>query len=123
MTDPISRDVFAEHAKAEEAHQRIVSDALEEGNKRMEKIEEDLRPVKNLYHTVVGASMIGTALVGLLIFIYVNDRETIKTLSESVQRQGLVLEKMIQSHQELEKDTTKEFQRFEKTLEKLHGVK
>lgn len=113
-------ELFSEHIRQEEHFQHESNERLREGNERMARIEEDLRPLKNLYHAVVGASVLGTCLVALILFIYSNDRSTLQNLGEAVQRQGVVLEKLIAAHQELEKDTVKEFTRIEKTIEALH---
>lgn len=120
MKDPmhIDRDEFQNHVKQEELDRKMLNDRLAEGNNRMATIETDLRPLKNLYHAVVGASILGTALITLVLFIYQNDREVIKLVGEAVQKQGIVLERMMIRHEELEKDTQKEFLRIEKALEK-----
>jgi hypothetical protein len=104
-----------------------MTDALHEGNLRMEAIEgdirelsQDLKPLMKLYHAVVGASVLVVMLVSLVVFIYQGDRESNKALTDAVYKQGIVIEKLIASHQELEKDTTKEFQRMEKAMERLH---
>lgn len=111
-------EAFKEHVRQEEHFQHESNERLREGNERMARIEEDLRPLKNLYHAVIGASTLGVAFIGLVVYIYNADRDSIKALADSVQKQGVVLEKLIQSHNELEKDTVKEFQRIERILDK-----
>lgn len=131
--DFVSKEDFSLHAQSEEVNQRVMNDALHEGNLRMGSIEasvgdlsNDMKPLKALYNAVVGASAIGTIAVALLLYIYTGaqdrlaeDRSNIKSLAESVQKHTVILEKVVMSHQELEKDTTKEFQRIEKVLERL----
>lgn len=121
----MTKDEFAAHAHAEEENQKMVGKALEEGNKRMAAIETDLKPLLKLYHAVLGAGTV-LFLVGILAaYIYQGDRETaaqqtraMQTISENVAKQGTVLEKLILRHEELERDTVKEFGRIEKQLEK-----
>ena len=124
--DYVRADVFTAHAKNEEINQKITNDALHEGNIRMGNIEgelkelaTDLKPLLKLYHAVMGATTLDAFFVGLLIFIYSNDRESIKKIGEAVQTQGMALEKLIQKHEVFETDTTKEISRIERVLEKM----
>ena len=131
--DYVSKEDFSIHAHNEEQNQRVTNDALHEGNLRMGNIEEniselssDMKPLKALYNAVLGASAIGTVAVALLIYIYTGaqdrlaeDRATIKSLAQSVHAHTVIIERMVQSHQELEKDSAKEFQRIEKILERV----
>lgn len=122
MTNPdeANWETFKEHVRIEE-HLHIENNVrLQEGNERMARIEEDLRPLKNLYHAVIGAATVGGLLIGILIYVYQEDRATLKLLGEVLQRQGTTMEKLIQSHQNLERETEREFARWEKVLERLH---
>jgi hypothetical protein len=125
VTNPVTKDEFEAHAHAEEANQRMVSEALSEGNKRMAAIETDLKPLLKLYHAVLGAGAVLGFVAILLTFIYQGDREqaaatsqAVKTVTEAVAKQGVVLEKLILRHEELEKDTDKAIERIEKKMEK-----
>ncbi len=123
MTDPIKVD-----------HRELCEAKFDEGERRMTSIEQtigridsDLRPIKNLYHAVVGAAGVGAAIFGLMLYIYSEDKTQQKGMHESLKsavavlnQHSIALEKLLQSHQELEKDTVKEFQRIEKTIENLH---
>ena len=126
MTDYVSKEAFAAHAENEERNQKVTNDALHEGNIRMGNIEAnivelttDLKPLKALYHAVVGAGSVVAVLIALLVFIYNQDRDAIMKIADTISKHGVAIEKMIQSHAELEKDTTKEFQRIERALEKV----
>lgn len=125
MTSPVTKEEFADHARREEANQHMMSEALEEGNKRMAAIENDLKPLLKLYHAVLGAGTV-LFLVGILAtYIYQGDREqaaqqtkAMQIISENVAKQGTVIEKLILRHEELEKDTGKSIDRIEKQLER-----
>lgn len=122
----IDRDEFQNHVKQEERDRLQLNERLAEGNLRMGQIEKDLRPLQALYHAVLGSTVIGAALIGLVLFIYQNDREAIKLMGEAVQKQGeaaqkqsLILERVVLKLDEVEKDTHKEFDRVEKRLDKV----
>lgn len=130
--DYVSKEAFAAHAQNEEHNQRVTNDALHEGNIRMGSIESnlnelaaDLKPLKALYNAVIGATALGVFTLMLLGYIYTGaqarveeDRAEIKSLVKSVHSHTVIIEKMVQSHEELERDVTKEFGRIEKQLDK-----
>lgn len=100
-------------------HIEMEESRLDEGAKRMAQIEQDLRPLTRLYYSVVGASVVISLLIGSLLFIYNDDKEHMKELTNAVYQQGKALEKMIVMHQSLEKDVM----RVEKDIEKHHSGK
>lgn len=132
-TEYVTAREFSEHAKNEEQNQKVTNDALHEGNVRMGNIEEhiselasDLKPLKALYNAVIGASVLGTFSLGLLLYIYTGaqeriaeDRVIVRSLADSVQKHTILIEKMVQKHEELERDTRRELDRIEKTLDKV----
>ncbi len=125
MTDYVSKEQFAQHTKNEEANQHVTNDALHEGNIRMGNIEmdlkelaQDLKPLLRLYHAFLGASAVMFLVATLLVFIYQADRKLVIDLADAVQKQGLVIERLITKHEEFRQDTAKELGRHEKALEK-----
>ena len=92
-----------------------------EGEDRMNRIEQDLRPLNKIYHAMIGAGTVGGLLIAGLIFVYQEDRGTLRNMVDVVYKQGTALEKLLARHEELERDTAKEFQRVEKAIERLHA--
>ncbi len=109
------------HMVKEEEREQADAEKFERGEARMERIEEDLRPLNKMYWAVMGSTVVGTALIGLLIFIYQNDRSDVKAMQDAIYKQGTNIEKLIQSHQELEKDMRREFTRIDKEIDRNHG--
>jgi hypothetical protein len=82
---------------------------------RLDAIESDLQPLKKMYWAVIGSGGVLGFLLMTLLFIYNADRETIKGMQEILYKQGTAIEKLIQSHGELEKDYRRDIERIERS--------
>jgi hypothetical protein len=95
-------------------HMAREEDRLKEGETRMDRIEEDLRPIKKMYYALIGSSAIGGFLLMTLLYIYSQDKGDLKDMQQILYRQGTAIEKLLQAHVELEKDFRREFDRIER---------
>lgn len=107
-------DILSDHIIKEEANAKAAAD-------RMQRIEEDLRPLKKMYHAVLGAGAVLGLLLATLLFIYQSDKESIGVMQKSIRetqdsilKQGAQMEKLLYMHQELEKDLRREIAHAEK---------
>lgn len=103
-----------------------VEERFAEGDKRMASIEEDLKPLKKMYYAVLGSAAVGTMLLGTLIYIYNSDKSSIAeavqrqaNMQEAIYKQGTAIEKLLQSHQELERDTRRDIERIETNMNRI----
>ncbi len=111
--DSVTTSELRDHIKNEE-------ERLKKGEERMERIEQELRPIAKLYNAFVGASAVLTLLIGVLLWVYLQDRDQMKQQGDAIQKQGFVIEKLILKHEELEKDLKKDISRLDRELEKRH---
>lgn len=102
------------------AHVAKEEEALKKGDERMARIEEELRPIAKLYNAFMGASAVLTMLIGVLLWVYLGDREQIKQQGDALVKQGFVIEKLILKHEELERDLKKDIARIDRDIEKHH---
>ena len=115
-TDTTNPDVLAmlrEHIEHEETK-------FDKGEDRMERIENDLRPIAKMYNAFMGASAVLTFLITVLIWVYMGDRDQLRQQGDAIIKQGFVIEKMILKHEELEKDLKRDVARVEREVERLH---
>lgn len=84
-------------------------------NERMERLEQELHPLKKMYFAVVGAGSVLSLLLATLLYIYDSDKRNADAMQKSIRetqdaiiRQGAALEKMLYMHQELERDLRRE---------------
>ena len=91
------------------------------GEERMDRIEEDLRPIKKMYWAVIGSASVGILLLAALIYIYQTDkmeyregRQETKELASAIYKQGVVLERLFTSHTLLEQDYRRTIDRIDK---------
>lgn len=97
---------------------------FEAGEERMDRIEEDLRPIKKMYWAVLGSATVGVMLLATLIYIYQSDKgeyrearlET-KELATAIYKQGTVLERLLTTHQALEQDYRRTVDRLDRERE------
>lgn len=112
-SDLTVEDMLRQHVEYEEKR-------FEEGERRMERIEEDLRPIAKMYNAFLGASAMLSALIALMVWIYMGDRDSMKQMGEAIQKQGSAIERMILKHEELERDMRRDFTRVDKELDRVH---
>jgi hypothetical protein len=98
------------HIETEEAR-------FDEGDKRMNRIEQELRPITKMYHAFLGAGMTMGLLLAVLVWVYLSDVKKMTFVTDTLVKQGLVIEKILTKHEELEKDYRREFERVEKMLD------
>jgi sensor c-di-GMP phosphodiesterase-like protein len=118
---PKDNDFFTRlerHMIAEELRENAENDKFSAGEKRMEQIERDLRPLRSMYHAVIGSGGVAALLLATVLFIYNNDREQTKELQQAIYRQGVAIERLILSHAELERDYRRDIERVEKAVKK-----
>jgi PHD/YefM family antitoxin component YafN of YafNO toxin-antitoxin module len=109
------------HLTLEEERERHSTEKLDAGERRMERIEEDLRPLKALYYAVLGSGTVAGLLLTSLLYIYQADKADFKSMQEVLYKQGTVLEKLLQSHANLEGSVSKLDQRLEKEIDRSNG--
>lgn len=105
-------DKLAEHMVEEDAK-------FEAGALRMERIETDLRPIKNMYWAIVGSAAIGTLLLGLLIYIYATDKNDFKEVQRAIIIQGEAIQKLMVSQSNLEQSYHRDVERIERGQDRL----
>lgn len=105
----------------EEMREREDNKKFDEGEKRMARIEEDLRPLKAMYYAVLGCGGVGTFLLMTLLYIYQTDKNDSKQMQEAIYKIATTTEKLVVSHQELEKDYRRDIGRIEKEIETFHN--
>ncbi len=108
------------HMMLEEVRQKVEEEKFKQGEDRMQKIEEDLRPLKSMYYAVLGSAGVGTLLLLTLLYIYTRDRADADVMQQAIYKQGMAIEKLMQSHQELERDYRRDISRVEQEFEKYH---
>ena len=81
---------------------------------RLDTIEKDLQPLKKMYWAVLGSGGVLGFLLMTLLFVYTEDRDTIKSMQAALYKQGTAIEKLILSHGELEKDYRRDIERIER---------
>jgi hypothetical protein len=116
-------DEYLEFLKKHDEWER---EARKSDSIRMQVIEGDLAPLKKMYWAVVGSGAVGVLLLAVLVYVYQSDRGAAKDMAQaqaemvkSLHIQGTAIEKLLISHQELEKDYRRDYERVEKQLEKL----
>jgi hypothetical protein len=62
---------------------------------RMTKIEADLRPLSRMYWAIVGSGAVIGAMLALLVFIYLGDRDAAKQMQLAIYEQGTAIKVMI----------------------------
>jgi hypothetical protein len=118
---PKDSDFFVrleKHMLKEEMREEQDGKKFKAGEERMDKIEQDLRPLRSMYYAVLGSGGVASLLLMTLLFIYSSDREQAKELQQAIYRQGIAIEKLIHSHTELERDYRRDIERVEKALTK-----
>lgn len=108
------------HMLVEELRQKLEEEKFKQGDERMQRIEEDLRPLKSMYYAVLGSAGVGTLLLLTLLYIYTRDRADADVMQQAIYKQGMALEKLMQSHQALERDYRRDISRVEQGLDKYH---
>ena len=101
-------------------HMQQEEDRFASGDYRMDRIEEDLKPIKKLYNATIGASMVGALLLGTLLYIYHDDKGSLMAMQDAIYKQGIAIERLILSHSELEKDVRNDVARMERNIDRLH---
>ncbi len=86
------------------------------GEDRMERIEQDLQPIKKMYWALVGSSAVMALLLSTVLYIYSEDKSGARLMQEAIYKQGIAIEKLLQSHTELEKD----YRRYQARMEREH---
>lgn len=107
------------HMALEEEREKAQEAKFVIGERRMDAIEKDLRPLRALYYAVAGSGVVAAMLLSALLYIYGADKADLKEMQQAIYKQGTVMEKMIQAHQELEKDFRRESDRLERGQEKI----
>jgi hypothetical protein len=111
------------HIALEEEREKQDEARFKAGAARMQEIEKDLRPLKQLYWAVIGSGGVAALLLGTLLFIYRSDKADLKAMQEILYKQGTAIELLIKSHQELEKDMRREVSRVDRDIERFHNHK
>jgi hypothetical protein len=90
-----------------------------EGRARMDRIEEDLRPIKKMYWAVVGSAGIGTLMLMLLLYIYAADKAEFKDVQKAILIQGAAIERLMVTQQTLESSYRRDMDRLERGQDKI----
>lgn len=101
------------HLALEEAREKSDHEKFERGEARMDKIEQDLRPLNKMFWAVIGSAGVGVALLATVLWIYNNDREQASQMQHVLYEQGAAIKMLLQSHAELERDYRRDIQRLE----------
>lgn len=72
--------------------------------KSMDKIETDLKPIKNMYFALIGSAGVGGLLLLLLLFIYQSDKADSKDMRSSLLKQGIAIEQLLIGQQVMSRD-------------------
>lgn len=94
-------------------------DQFRDGAERMERIEQDLQPIKKMYWALMGSSGVMALLLAVLLYIYAEDKHGAKAMQEAIYKQGVAIERLLVSHTELEKDYRRDMTRIESTLDRV----
>lgn len=77
------------------AHITSEEETFERGEKRMDDIERDLQPLQKMYYAIIGSGTVASILIGVLVFIYMSDRSEMKTMSQAIHTQGMAIERLL----------------------------
>ncbi len=109
------------HMEYEDEFKKEMTDRFKAGDDRMVKIEGDISALSRLADAFEGfkkaLNMIGWisgAVLALFMWILLEKNADIKATQETLVKHAITLEKMVGSHQELERDMRREFDRLEK---------
>lgn len=112
-------EVSQEFFERVSAHMESEDRRFAAGAARMEQIETDLRPIKNMYWAIVGSAAIGTFLLGLLIYIYSADKNEFKELQRAIVIQGEAIQRLMVSQQNLEQSYHRDVDRLERGQDRI----
>ncbi len=85
------------HIKKEEEDKQEVMD-------RMDRIENDLRPLSRMYWAILGSGSVAALLLLTLLYIYQEDKGNLSAMQQAIYRQGLAIERLLASQSAMEKD-------------------
>ena len=111
------------HIAEEEERLLLEAERRKVGDERMDRIEQDLRPLNRLYWAVMGSGGVGAMLLAVLLFIYSDDRDTQKMMQDLLYKQGVAIEKLIQAQGTLESDLRREIGRVEAEQDRQRMVR
>jgi prefoldin subunit 5 len=127
MSFPLD-EVLRDHIKEETSFKKHMEERLDKGEDRMESIERKLEDVHELATSFRGFSKslniiaaLGTSLVALFVWILLEKNKQFEEIQAAIKTQGEAIVKLIHSHQELEKDTAKEFGWIKESIRQHKG--
>ena len=109
------------HLMLEELRDQSEASKFKAGEERMDRIEKDLRPLNALYYAVLGSGGVAAMLLATLLYIYSSDKADFKSMQEVLYTQGKVLERLMQSHSNLEYSLTRLDQKLDREVERRSG--
>ena len=115
------RSEIRDHMKNEDDFKREMTDRFKAGDDRMSNIETDIGSLKNLVAVFDGfrkslniIATMGGAIMLLFLWILLEKNADIKATQDTLLKHSVALEKLVYSHQELEKDVRRELDRIHK---------
>jgi hypothetical protein len=114
------------HIKGEDDFKVEMTDRFKAGDERMANIEREISTLNQLVAAFDGfkrslniIAALSLAVLSIFLWILNEKNSDIKATQETLMKHSVALEKTIASHQELEKDTRKDFDRVESALTKI----
>lgn len=135
MRQAMSSERFAEridsHMAAEEAFKTEMRDRFKSGDDRMANIEAEIVALNKLVDAFDGfkralmlgskvAFWLGSALIGIALWVFTEKHANDKIISDTIVKHSIALERMVNSHQELERDTRRELDRLQRDIDHKH---
>ncbi len=117
-----------DHMHYEDQFKGEILKRFDSGDERMNNIEAQITGLNRLADAFDGfqktlkvAGIIGAALVGTLLWIFAEKNGDIKAQQEVLIEHTATLRTMVASHQELERDYRRDFDRLQREIDRKHG--
>ncbi len=115
------------HIKEEEENKKHFMQLLDSGDARMDRIESDLSSLNKLVDMFEGFGksmkiviVLGGCVLSLFLYLLLEKSNDMKSMQEIQIKHSIALERMLASHQELERDFRRDIGRVENAIGGLY---